>query len=572
MEDTEIGGLSVRKLWITILLLCLLPAVALAGDIMPAEVRAMLEEYHGTGVSVDYLEFSLEDGRRVAVAVSNWSAEGFECVNGTWRFTLMTSVTDELRPAYLERIPGDVPAFHLTKEDGSARMTYRLDGDQFVLAGWVIPGSRPVTIDGDLLTYGEGDGAFHTLLPGGVTSWPWSVSDLPLTPDTALALAAITEQNVAEMFPGYTLRDYAAYNDGFMAEAAYSRIDPNGVLYIRRAFFEAGMEPQYADALPTPLSDDLLARLETEPFDSLVSCWITGDTFLTQDAFCREALVLPAGAVILDNVVQEHSVVALCEVEGVRYLYVWEKEGQGYAVRRSQPLPEDAHLDLYHAGDGVLQFEWNEQNMSASFARREDGQWLLSWCTCYGPEGDIHFSANAFGITCFEPVADECMRIGTLADNDLFSNRLSDLDGAAPALDRSGWAVVNNPDPTDRLHLRVEADRSSRSMGKFYNGTPVRVLRQKGDWTQVQIGFGDTARTGWMMTKYLAFGADMDKVDDAFPELTFREEYSAEENAIGYGYWVVGVEENGSPKQYILLGMDGVVLYVPQSWLWGGNG
>ena len=558
-----------RKLWITVLLLCLLPVAALAGDIMPAEVQAMIDEYYGQRLPAEYVEIVTEDGRRESIAIiEGGSVLGFENAAGRWEMTLQCFVMDELRPACVEHVAGDDLAIHITKEDGTARLTYRFDGTEFCLAGWVIPGYRPVTIEGDMLTYGEGNDAFSTIVPGGVTNWPFFAEDLPLTPETALALAAITEQNVAGMFPGYTMRGYVAYNDGFMAEAVYARVD-DGWLRVRRAFFEVGMEVQYTDCMPIPLSAALLTRLQLEPFDELIYCWLEGETFLTQDAFSREAFPLPAGAVILQNRLEKDSLVVLAEVEGVKRLYIFDENT--VAVGVTQPLPDDVYLDFFHSGDGVVQFEWDEQNMTAAFARRGDGVWTLSWCTCWGPEMDIHFSVNAFGVTYFDPEGNERMRIGTLKDTDLFSIRLSDLDGTTPEIDQTGWAVVNNPDPADRLHLRAKASKSGRSLGKFYNGTPVRVLERKGDWTRVQIGFGDSSRTGWMMTKYLAFGADMDKVHDAFPELTFREEYEAH-NSFSGAYWVVGVEEEGRIKQYILLGTDGKVLYVQQKWLWGGNG
>jgi len=72
---------------------------------------------------------------------------------------------------------------------------------------------------------------------------------------------------------------------------------------------------------------------------------------------------------------------------------------------------------------------------------------------------------------------------------------------AADSLDGDGWAIVDNPDPADRLHLRVEADRGSESMGKYYNGTPVRILDTKGDWVQVDV----CGQIGWMMKRYLCF-------------------------------------------------------------------
>lgn len=570
-----------RRLWIMILLLCLLPTAALAQDMplsprgevpqepggVPTQVQALLVDYHGDRYATDYLEFTLSDGRRAGIAVTEGaSVEGFICNDGQWSCTLMAFVMDELRPAHLER--ADALTYHLTNADNTARLTYRCEGEEFRLLGWVLPGSEPVTVDGDVFTYGTGDTAVEIIIPGGLWSdHPFSRDDLPLTLEKAMARSVIAEQNVKDMFPGYTLRGYTAYNDGDMADAVYSRIE-GGTLHIRRAFLEAGMEPDVLDALPVPLSEALLRRLETEAFDDLISCW-HDHAFRTQDAFDREALSLPEDAVIRDNVVQQHSIIALCEADGTRYLYVWEAASDGYALRVTQPLPADAYLDTYHAPDGSVQIEWDEQNMSAAFARREDGSWQLSWCTCYGPSADVHFSANAFGITCFDEDGAERMRVGNLTAGDLFTVDFADLTGAAPTLDQSGWAVVNNPDPADRLHLRTEPEKSARSLGKFYNGTPVKVLGKTSSWTKVEVGFGPTARTGWMMTRYLAFGADMDKVQPAFPELIFREQYEYQN---WNSFWVAGVYEDAAPDEYILLRHDGQVMYVPQAWLFGGYG
>lgn len=559
-----------RKLWIMLLLVCLLPAAALAQDAVPAEVRTMIDEYYGQTLPVEYVEIVTLDGRREGIAiVEGMSILGFECVGSVWEMTVQTFVMDEVRPAYPERAADDDPAIRILKRDNTACMTYRFDGTEFRLAGWTIPGYVPVKVAGDTLTYGEGAGAFETVLPGGVADWPWSADDLPVTPAEALARAAISEQSAEGMFPGYTLRGYAAFNDGTQADAVYSRIS-NGVLLIKRVMLEAGCEVRVTDCEPIHLSEGLLARLEAEPFDTLISCWTGDSTFLTQDAFDLNRYPLPEGALIRQNRVEEHSLVVLAEVEGVRCLYVFEESET--PIRVTNPLPEDVYIDFFHSGDGIVQFEWAEQNMTAAFVRREDGKWLLSWCTCYGPSADIHFSTNAFGIRVYDENGFARYHVGTLtANSDLFTVNLSELNGAQPGLDRSGWAVVSNPDPADRLHLRVKADKAARSLGKFYNGTPVQVLRQKGSWTEVQIGFGITARTGWMMTQYLTFGSDMDKINAACPDLFFREEYEAE-NKLDAGYMVVGVEESNSPKQYILLGDDGMVMYVPQHWLWGGNG
>lgn len=531
----------------------------------------MLEDYHRVSLNYDYLAFELPDGCPAGIVIGDGSCvEGVVCTDGQWSYMLMTSVMDALRPARLERVEGDDLSFHVVNADGTARMTYRYDGEHFALVGWVLPGYPPVTVAGDVLTYGEGENAVETVLPGGVTNWPRSTDELPMTLQQAMARAVIAAPSAAEMFPGYTLRDHSMAGRGDEANAVYTRID-DGVLHIRRVHLAAGMEPRITDCMPVRLSESLLARLETEPFDDLIYCWLGGNTFRTQDAFDRTAYPLPEGAVIHQNRIETDSLVVLAEVDGVTRLYVYE-EGEN-AVRVTQPLPEDVYIDFFHAGSGDLEFEWAQQNMSASFTRREDGRWLLAWCTCYGPSADIYFSNNAFGIQTYDDKGERYYRVGTFkGDADLFNVSLDDLTGAEPELDQSGWAVVNNPDPADRLHLRAKADRSARSLGKFYNGTPVQVLAQKGDWTQVQLGFGPTALTGWMMTKYLTFGADMDAVRDAYPDLTFREGHEAQEDELGTGYMVVGVEETGSPAQYILLGEDGMVMYVPQSWLWEGNG
>ena len=563
-----------RKWWIALVLLLCLPALALAQEAgeMPPEAQAMLEDYHGAAPSVDYLELALEDGRRALITVTDgYSVVGFQYADGAWAYNLMTFVMDELRPAYLERVAGDADAFRLCRQDGKACMTYRYDGECFRLTAWEIPGSRPVTAEGELLRYGSGASAAETVLPGGVTDWPWSAEDLPLTPEEAMKRALITEQNVSGMFPGYTLRSYESYNDGRMAAASFSRVK-DGMMWIRRVALEAGCDPQVVDCLPVPLSGELAERLERKPFDSLVYCMADGSTFLTQDAFDRGSLALPAGAVLLDNQVQERSVIALVEEKGTRYLYVWEPgagvNGDGFAARRTLPLPEDASLDIFHAGDGCVQLEWEEQRYQASFFRAADGQWLLQWIGDYGSEEGVHLGASAFGVWVRTDDDVERLRVGTLAGRDLFTVQLDALQIASPRLDRTGWAVVNNPDPADRLHLRNKPDRSSSSQGKLYNGTPLRVLGSKDGWTQVQLGMGASARTGWMMTKYLAFGERMDAVASAWPDLFFRDEYAMNPPISG-DYRVVGVEGD---RQYILLGMDGTVVYVPQGWLWEGNG
>ena len=49
-------------------------------------------------------------------------------------------------------------------------------------------------------------------------------------------------------------------------------------------------------------------------------------------------------------------------------------------------------------------------------------------------------------------------------------------------------AVVNNPDPSDRLNLRTNPSQDAPTLGKYYNGTHLEVLsNEKDGWVKVSI-------------------------------------------------------------------------------------
>ena len=168
-----------------------------------------------------------------------------------------------------------------------------------------------------------------------------------------------------------------------------------------------------------------------------------------------------------------------------------------------------------------------------------------------------------------------------------FADFPTTCEEAMQHLDRTNWAVVNNPNPADRLYLRGKASKEGRNLGKFYNRTPVYVEEIRGDWAYVRIG---RATTGYMMTKYLAFGEDADKVECAFPQMEVREEYRlnvADETtyefevldepskSAPYTRWhsgdnwvVIGIKDN----YYIVMNDNENVCYIQQSHLWAGNG
>lgn len=91
------------------------------------------------------------------------------------------------------------------------------------------------------------------------------------------------------------------------------------------------------------------------------------------------------------------------------------------------------------------------------------------------------------------------------------------LAGGGNNADNTQYAVVYNPDPTDRLNLRTLPDTGSISLGKFYTGTPVSVKRIEGEWAYVTL-YDDFS--GYMHTDFLRFGTQADAVASAMPVVT----------------------------------------------------
>ncbi len=114
-------------------------------------------------------------------------------------------------------------------------------------------------------------------------------------------------------------------------------------------------------------------------------------------------------------------------------------------------------------------------------------------------------------------------------------------------------AVVNNPNPQDRLHLRAEPSMTSQSLGKYYNGTPVKIIEYRTDeWVKVVVGYPTgpdyEAYVGYMLEKYLTstFDGAADKVKSAMPEYastssTWRMYHSPSSNA---AYETFGMNED----------------------------
>ncbi|MDO4741675.1 MAG: SH3 domain-containing protein [Eubacteriales bacterium] len=193
------------------------------------------------------------------------------------------------------------------------------------------------------------------------------------------------------------------------------------------------------------------------------------------------------------------------------------------------------------------------------------------------PEGEL-----LIGRRCvFEAQERNVMRFGDHPWSDMqtidWDTLPASFEEAKAHVKPDGWAIVANPDPADRLHLRERADRGSASLGKYYNGTPVRVIALEGDWAQVVVG----NTPGYMMKKYLRLN-DGGAVDLApMPDLQAREEmlmlYEAadtashmEEIAAQRDMRVIGVVSNSF--YHVWFPDKEKYGYVSADALWPGNG
>lgn len=591
------------KRWLGILLaaLMLLPLLPARGEkieTIPEEILAWMEAKGIPQQEREHLLFSLPDGTQQMVWMiwqrdlvvwektdAGWIRTG-EWSTDMYPVSLRRQNPDDLLPDGSHA--SDDLGFRVSRSDGQEFMHFRWEAGQgFVISGWCKQGyDGEVMVQDGIASYypaGSTEPEAQVDLSGMLTQ-TYSIEQLPATPQEATARAAITEQALAGYFPGYTLRNYSALRNQEYTQVAYSRVE-NGLLYIKWAEFWAGREePQVVDCMPVPLSPELLSRLETEEFDTLVQCTQYSSLFWTEDGLDVDRL--PVEGTVIECALKTQSLMVLTEDEaGLRRLWEVTLQEDGYAARCTVPLPKGARVDTPHDAGTDVTLEWYEGNVKdgkgryAIYEQYVDGVWRLS--SEYFESTFVH-AAFAW-IEVDLPNLEQRRYVGTLRHNELFASDPAQLPNSVEALpaamDKTGWAVVNNPNPADRLHLRVSPERGATSLGKFYNGTPVLVLEERGDWVQVEIGL-DGNLTGWMMKKYLTFGEAMDQVQPAWLQKFYRQESgpqllypsAKEENpqVLDTGsFQVVGVVED---DWYILLSDWGQTGYVPQSWLFDGNG
>ena len=280
-------------------------------------------------------------------------------------------------------------------------------------------------------------------------------------------------------------------------------------------------------------------------------------------------------------------VMVVAAPDGTQRVRVAEWDGAAYAeTYESAPYAGDILLDSYHTGNAAIAFWLDERDYLLMM--RTDGGFVLNTLTDGGGESFVFMPEGLIDSSIYFNRNDGAI-YGGLPDLSLggmdFAAMLRLCDDPAAMIDSSAYALVHNPNPADRLHLRARPDKSSASLGKFYNRTPARILERRGDWTRVRIGSGAHVLEGWMMTAFLAFDeGEKAALACAFPQLFVAEErdpdgvplldapdgkptgLTASHHTL---YFVLGVVGD---DWYVVQLRDGSVGYIPQDALWAGNG
>ena len=179
---------------------------------------------------------------------------------------------------------------------------------------------------------------------------------------------------------------------------------------------------------------------------------------------------------------------------------------EGWQMTESTPLPEGSRIGVENFVDSL---GIGESRYLVDVSPFADGTWGI---TLMYPENSGLFilGQNWIESELHIPglIGDHPWKDITRVD---WGTLPASYQEAAAQLDSSCWARVSNPDPNDRLNLRTQPDRKSASLGKYYNGAPVRILENRGEWAHVEI----LGVEGWMMTEFLAIG-------DAITEAEYR--------------------------------------------------
>lgn len=451
-----------------------------------------------------------------------------------------------------------------TEEDAAYQMT--VDNTNAVYDGDQLP-SLLIDTGGDSLWYTyvyEGDSSAHygTLKENG----QWG------------RMSVLSYWPKEDGFTGI----WGGVSDGMLC---YEETDEDENENIRDRWMYAPIEVSQEFAQSLELRNFDINTFDTDPRDGLYP-------LLGNDAFVHSQTM--AGYPLRDMDISTVHLAKLFEMsDGLRLLRVDDWDGTFYHTAALLRFADGTVMDTYHAGDGQVIVD--SGGMTYSIERVDEGSWVMhgvdaeSGVRAIGPDyaapdGQTTVYRNDEYIYGASPW-DKLPRKGAPVMPETAPLLVSSYEVMAAQMDPSAYALVNNPNPEDRLHLRAKPDKGAHSYGKFYNRTPVRVLERGDTWTKVQIGCGGAAMTGYMMTKFLVFDEKKKaELACAFPQKLLLEGHpngvhmyaEPRETAVtdrvfkqSSGDFIIGVSGN---EWFIVLRADGAVGYVPQHAFWDGNG
>lgn len=595
MGDTK----QMKKLCMLFVLALLLCGAALADqngfcDPIPEDFQA----FDAADIQ-DCIAFDVPDGARHVYLITQYgSLCGYRLIEGEWRCVISGAALEGQGDAlYFRRHQAgqtrpdgsayaDSLGFDLCSPTG-AYAGYHFSGEYFTLCALCDPARYNGTVmvqDTQIAYYPAGsqtpeyqvDIQDETRLYG----WLNDFERYPATPQEAQRLAALLPDALRDDFAGYTLAAYHNSRDWASADFAQVNHTRGNNLWVIHAEYTADQGQVSTGRLQEiPLSD----RLSQMPAETLWQEFYT--LFREPDAL--DTARLPVQGTIVDLHPQQEQLVLVTEdAQGDRRVVVATEEANGnYSLQTTAVLTPSSGIDNFHAGEGEIQLELISQSMGLGYIKTSSGVWKIDWVM-----GDHVDYQVAFGGVNYQYSENgdyaEGRLIGALAGNtDLFSADFNQIPRTMAqlrsAVDSAGWAVVNNPNLKDRLNLRTKASKQADSYGKFYNGTPVRVLKVSGDWCQVQIG--SNGPTGWMVKQYLAAGSAANSVEQADPGVTWLEKYDLEgaelmgwtdrrrttPAVIPRDIRIIGIADD----LYIVMDKSsGEILYASMDDFWEGNG
>ena len=236
------------------------------------------------------------------------------------------------------------------------------------------------------------------------------------------------------------------------------------------------------------------------------------------------------------------------------------RDGDGKSVEFAMPS-----VKIKNAGGTGLNLRKTQSTKSSSLGFYKNGSTVCvlgvskTWCHVETNDGKVGFMLR----DQLSPVLEYQKESGN-NDSNSGSNTTGSWGGPVGKHDVAEWnisiqyktGVVNNPNPSDRLHMRIEPKESAESLGKYYNG--VRVIIKAGsddEWTVVAIG----NLHGYMKTEFLAMDEDaQNNVASAMPIMVVNNPGSAANLHLREGPFAtsksLGIYANGT--KVILMGFS----------------